>query len=105
MMLFAASRIFSLVKESFIKPILILFLFIFPLNEPLVLKLIKSLLHWDKFVHIVYDCMLLSCHLRVSECIYTLKLPECQGTLCSKQARYLNFKWQQPDLKPQPHSS
>ena len=32
------------------------------------------------------DCMLLLCHLRVSEWIYTLQLPECQGSLCSKQA-------------------
>ena len=34
-----------------------------------------------------YDCLFLSCHVRVS-----LQLPECQGTPCSKQARYLKFK-------------
>ena len=27
--------------------------------------------------------------------IYTLRLPECQGTLCLKQARYLKVKWLQ----------
>ena len=32
------------------------------------------------------DCMLLSCHVRVSEWIHPLRLPECQGTPCSKQA-------------------
>ena len=33
------------------------------------------------------DCMSLSCHVRVSELIYTLKLPEYQGTpYWSKQA-------------------
>ena len=30
------------------------------------------------------------------------KLPECQGTPCSKQAPYLKFKWQQRDSNPQP---
>ena len=29
------------------------------------------------------DCMFFPCHVRVSEWIYTLQLPECQGT-CSK---------------------
>ena len=28
-------------------------------------------------------------------------LPECQGTLCSKQGQYLKFKRQQQDLNPQ----
>ena len=36
-----------------------------------------------------YNCMFLSCHIRVSEWIHTLKLAECQGTPCSKQARNL----------------
>ena len=40
-----------------------------------------------------FDCMFLSCHMRVSEWIHTLYLPECQGTPCLKQARYLKFKW------------
>ena len=52
-----------------------------------------------------YDCMFLSCHVRVSEWIHTLYLPECQGTPCSKQARYLKFKWLQRDSNPQPLSS
>ena len=30
------------------------------------------------------DCVLLSCHVRVSEWIYTFSLPECQGTLSLK---------------------
>ena len=36
--------------------------------------------------------MFLSCHVRVSEWIHTLSLPECQGTPCSKQARNLKVK-------------
>ena len=31
--------------------------------------------------------MFSSCHIRVSEWIHTLYLPECQGTPCSKQAQ------------------
>ena len=50
------------------------------------------------------DCMLL-CHVLVSEWIYTLELPECQGTSSSKQARHLKFKRQQRDSNPQPLSS
>ena len=34
-------------------------------------------------------CMFLSCHGHVSKWIYTLWLPEFQGTPCAKQARYL----------------
>ena len=51
------------------------------------------------------ECTFLSCHVRISERIHTLKLPERQGTPCSKQARYLKFKWQQRDLNPQTLSS
>ena len=43
----------------------------------------------------VNDCVLLSYRVRVSEWIYTLQLPECQGTPRSKQ-----FKWQQQDSIP-----
>ena len=39
-----------------------------------------------------FDCMFLSCHVRVSEWIHTLSLPACQGTSCSKEAWYLKFK-------------
>ena len=35
------------------------------------------------------------------EWIYTLWLRECQGTSCSKQARYLKFKRLQRDSNPQ----
>ena len=37
----------------------------------------------------------LLCHVRVSEWVYTVYLPKCQGTPCSKQVWYLTFKWQQ----------
>ena len=47
----------------------------------------------------------LSCHVCISELIYTLQLPECQGTDCSKQAQNLKFKWEQRDSNPQPLSS
>ena len=47
------------------------------------------------------DCMFLSCHTRVSEWIYTVQLPGCQGTPCSKQTRNLKFKWLQWDSNPQ----
>ena len=47
------------------------------------------------------DCVFLSCHICVSEWIYTLQLPECQGTFYLKQAQYLKFKWLQWDLNPQ----
>ena len=46
--------------------------------------------------------MLLSFHGCISEWMHTLYLPECQGTSCSKQAQYLNFKWLQGDSNPQP---
>ena len=46
-------------------------------------------------------CMLLSCHVRVSEWIHTLQLPEFQGTPCQKQARNLIFKWLRLDSNPQ----
>ena len=36
-------------------------------------------------------CMLLSCHVRVSEWIHILLLGECQGTPCSKQTPYLKL--------------
>ena len=39
-----------------------------------------------------YGCMLLSCHVLILQRIYTLQLPQCQETPCSKQARYLKFK-------------
>ena len=41
-----------------------------------------------------FDSIFLSCHLRVSEWIHTLYLPECQRTPCSKKGQNLKFKWQ-----------
>ena len=51
-----------------------------------------------------FDCIFLSSHVRVSEWIHTLYLPECQGTSCSKQVRYLKFQWLLLDSNPQPLS-
>ena len=44
--------------------------------------------------------MHLSCYVRISEWIHILYLPECQGTPCLKQTRYLKFKWLQLDSNP-----
>ena len=48
-----------------------------------------------------FDCMLLSCHVRVLESIYTLELPECQRTPCLKKMKYRKLKWPQRDSNPQ----
>ena len=45
-------------------------------------------------------CMLLSWQARVSDWIYTSQLPECQGTPCSKETRYLKFKGALSSLRP-----
>ena len=47
------------------------------------------------YLYGAFDCMFLSCHIRVLECIYILKLLECQGSPGSKQALCLKFKWLQ----------
>ena len=52
-----------------------------------------------------FDCMSLSCHIRVSEWIHTLWLPECQGSRCSKQARNLQVEWLQLESNPETLSS
>ena len=57
------------------------------------------------YLYGAFDCMFLSCHVRVLEWIHTLQLPECQGTPCSKQASYVKIKWLQRDSNPQPLSS
>ena len=49
-------------------------------------------LHDNKNHH---DCMFLTCHVRVSQWIHTLQLPECQRTPYSKQTQNLKFKWMQ----------
>ena len=41
------------------------------------------------YLYGAFDCMILSYHVRVWQWIHTLRLPECQGTPCSKQAPYL----------------
>ena len=52
------------------------------------------------YLYGAFDCMFLSCHVRVSEWIHTLYLPECQGTPCSKQAWNLKFKiWSFLDIQ------
>ena len=60
-------------------------------------------LNWvvSTYMQYAFDCMFLSCHVRVWEWIHTLQLPECQGTPCSKQAPYLKIKWLQRDSNPQ----
>ena len=58
------------------------------------------------YLYLPFFCMFLSCHIRVSEWILTLYLPEWQGTPCLKQAQNLKFKWLQLDTNPpQPVSS
>ena len=52
------------------------------------------------------DCMFLSCHVRVSEWIHTLWLPECQGSPWLKQGQNLKFSdfvpaWSKEFLKIQ----
>ena len=39
-----------------------------------------------------FKCVFLSSHIRFLAWIYTLYLPECQGTFSRGQARYLKFK-------------
>ena len=57
------------------------------------------------FLYCAFDCMFLSCHVRLSEWILTLYLPECQGTPFSKKARSLRFKWLKLDWNPEPLTS
>ena len=47
-----------------------------------------------------FDCMLLSCHIHISEWIHTLYLHKCQESSYSKQGRYLKFKWVERDSNP-----
>ena len=57
------------------------------------------------YLYGAFDCMFLSCHVRVWEWLHTLQLPECQGIPCLKQAPYLKIKWLQRDSNPQPLTS
>ena len=83
-----------------------------PTNNHLVHK--QTLNHFTKltkrfssvvstYLYCAFDCMLLSCHVCISEWIHTLYLLECQIP-CSKQVRYLKFKWLKQHLNPQPLS-
>ena len=56
------------------------------------------------YLHSAFDCMFLSCHVRVSWWIHTLYLTDCQGTPSSKQARNLKVKWLQWVSNPEPLS-
>ena len=53
------------------------------------MKLSKMLIKPTPSNHITktFNCLFLSCHVRVSELVYTLQSPECQGTTGSKQTR------------------
>ena len=67
------------------------------------LKHLAKLAKWlsctvSTYLYGAFDCMFLSFHVRVSEWHHTLQLPECQGTPCSRQARYLKFKWGKRDI-------
>ena len=55
----------------------------------------------DIYLWNVFDCMFWSCHVRASEWIHTLKLPEYQESPSLKQIRYLKIKFLQQDSKPQ----
>ena len=53
------------------------------------------------YLYSAFDCLFLSRHVRISEWIHILQLPEFQGTGCLKQARNLKFKWLQLDSNPE----
>ena len=57
------------------------------------------------YLHGAFFCLLLSCHIRISEWVHNTYLRECQGTLCLKQTRYLKIKWLQLDSNHEPLSS
>ena len=57
------------------------------------------------YLYGAFYCMFLSCHVRVSEWIHTLYLPEHQGTPCPEEVRNLKVKGLQLDWNPQSLSS
>ena len=70
------------------------------------LKHLAKLTKWFSWVVSTYmygafDCIFLLCHVRVRYWTHTLFWPECQETLCSKQAPYLKFEQLQRDSNPQ----
>ena len=44
------------------------------------------------YLYLAFDYIFLLCHVRISEWIHVLYLPECQIIPCSKQAQCLRFK-------------
>ena len=74
------------------------------------LRTLAKLTKWlswvvSTYLYDAFDSMFLSCHVHISEWIDALDLPKSLGTLCSKQPRYLKFKWLKRELKLQPPSS
>ena len=57
------------------------------------------------YLYYGFGCILLSYYLRVSEWIYTPKLPEFWGNRCSKHAWNLKFEREHSDLSVRPLSS
>ena len=57
------------------------------------------------YLYGAFACIMLLCHVRISEWIKTLYFPECQGTPWSNQARNLNAKWLQMHSDFAPASS
>ena len=53
----------------------------------------------------LFDCMLSSCNVRISEWILTLYLLADKKYLCSRQVQYLTWKCLQWDSNLQPHTS
>ena len=43
------------------------------------------------YLYGAFDCMFLSCHIRLWDLIHTIYLPECQGTLCWNQLQNLKI--------------
>ena len=62
----------------------------------------KIYLQFENVLHYFWLYVLIMSRTHFREWIYTLFLPEYQGTPCSKKAQYLKFKWLQRDSNPQP---
>ena len=50
------------------------------------------------YLYAAFVCVFLSFQIHYLEWVYTLQLPECQETLCSKEEWYLKVKWLQQDI-------
>ena len=58
---------------------------------------LKNVTEWLRsdvgtYLYNAFDCIFLSCHVRISMLIHNLYLSECRTTRCSNQERNLNFK-------------